>query len=84
MTNAEIKVRLGDFGKQVRRIRIASKMSLRQLDQRSHVGFRFIGELELGKENPSLATILRLAEGLGCELADLFCHPGKATNRQKP
>jgi transcriptional regulator with XRE-family HTH domain len=72
MTNAQIKTRLADFGKQVRRVRLARGISLRELDRRSHVGFRFIGELELGKENPSLATIMLLADGLGCELTDFF------------
>jgi transcriptional regulator with XRE-family HTH domain len=38
----------------------------------SCVGYRFISELELGKENPSLATLMRLADGLDCELAELF------------
>lgn len=47
-------------------------ISQRELDRRSHVGYRFISELEIGKENPSLATVLRLADGLACELADLF------------
>lgn len=72
MTNAEIKTRLADFGKQVRHVRLVIGMSQRELDRRSHVGYRFISELEIGKENPSLATIMRLADGLGCEMADLF------------
>jgi transcriptional regulator with XRE-family HTH domain len=36
------------------------------------VGYRFISELELGRENPSLETIVLLADGIGCELADFF------------
>jgi transcriptional regulator with XRE-family HTH domain len=72
VTNAQVKVRLADFGKQVRHFRLALGISQRELDRRSHVGYRFISELEIGKENPSLATILRLAEGLGCGLSDLF------------
>jgi transcriptional regulator with XRE-family HTH domain len=72
VTNAEIKTHLADFGQRVRQVRLEMVMSLRELDQRSHVGFRFLGELELGKENPSLATIIRIADGLGCDLVDLF------------
>jgi hypothetical protein len=40
--------------------------------RRWQVGHRFISEMELGRENPALATIVLLAHGLGCELADLF------------
>jgi len=72
MTNAQVRVRLADFGKQVRYVRQSLGMTQRELDRRSHVGYRFISELEIGKENPSLATVLRLADGLGCELSDLF------------
>lgn len=72
MTNAEIKPYLVDFGKRVRHVRLQMVMSQRDLDRRCHVGYRFISELELGKENPSLATVVRLADGLGCDLADLF------------
>jgi transcriptional regulator with XRE-family HTH domain len=72
MTNAEIKTRLADFGKQVRHVRLARGITQRELDRRCHVGYRFISELEIGKENPSLATVMRLADGLGSDLADLF------------
>jgi transcriptional regulator with XRE-family HTH domain len=61
-----------DFGQQVRRVRMAAKISQRELGRRAHIGYRFISELELGRENPSLETIVLLSYGLGCELADLF------------
>ena len=67
MTNGEITAHLADFGKRVRQVRLRMVMSQRELDRRCHVGYRFISELELGKENPSLATILRIADGLGCD-----------------
>lgn len=72
MTNAEIKTRLADFGKRFRQIRLAAGVNQRELARRSRVGYRFISEMELGRENPSLATIVVLADGVGCELADLF------------
>jgi transcriptional regulator with XRE-family HTH domain len=72
MTRAQIKARLADFGKQVRHIRHAAGISQCELARRSRVGNKFISELELGRENPSLATIVLLADGLGCEPVDLF------------
>lgn len=72
MTNAEVKNRLSTFGAHMRAVRLAAGITQRELDRRSHVGYRFISELEQGKENPSLATLMRLADGLRCELADLF------------
>lgn len=72
MTNAQIKARLADFGRRIRQVRLAAGISQRELDRRSRVGYRFISDLELGKENPSLAAMVLLADGLSCELADLF------------
>ena len=72
MTNAKIKTRLVDVGKQVRHVRLAVGISQRELGRRSQVGYRFISELEQGKENPSLATVVRIADGLGCEVGIFF------------
>jgi transcriptional regulator with XRE-family HTH domain len=72
MTNAEIKTRLADFGAHFRRVRLSRGMTQRELDRRAHVGYRFISELEIGKENPSLATLMRLADGLDCALSEFF------------
>lgn len=62
---------LMDFGHQ-RRVRLNVRITQRELSRRSRVGYRFISETELGRENPSLEIIVLLADGLGCELADLF------------
>jgi transcriptional regulator with XRE-family HTH domain len=72
MTNAELKTHLADFGKRVRQVRLQMAITQRELDRRCHVGYRFISELELGNENPSLATMLRIADGLGCHLSELL------------
>lgn len=63
---------LVDFGKQLRRVRRNARITQQELARRSKVGWRFIIEMELGRGNPSLATIVLLADGLGCELVDLI------------
>ncbi|HET7288245.1 MAG TPA: helix-turn-helix transcriptional regulator [Pyrinomonadaceae bacterium] len=72
MTPLQTRAALVSFGKRFRGVRLSAKMTQRELARRSRVGYRFISEMELGRENPSLATIVLLADGLGCELADLF------------
>jgi transcriptional regulator with XRE-family HTH domain len=42
------------------------------LSRRSKVGRQFISEIELGRENPSLETIVMLADGLQYDLSDFF------------
>lgn len=72
MTPLQTRAVLVSFGQRFRSIRLSAKMTQRELARRSRVGYRFISEMELGRENPSLATIVLLADGIGCELADLF------------
>lgn len=63
---------LVDFGKQLRRLREDANLTQVELAQRSAMGERFIVELELGRGNPSLATMVLLADGLDCQVADFF------------
>lgn len=41
----------------------------------SGLSYKFIGEVERGKANPSVETLERLAKGLGVPLTDLFASP---------
>lgn len=60
------------FGQRVRQARHAAQITQKELAQRAFVSDRFISEIERGKENPSLASIVLLADALGCEVVDLF------------
>lgn len=72
---------LMDFGRQLRRLRLEAGFDQRQLSKRCGIGYRFISLMELGSQNPSLATLVLLADGIGCEVGDFF--PPKHQNAQK-
>lgn len=74
MTKYPTKARpvLVGFGRCLRASRLVAKMSQATLGQRSRVGQKFISACELGQANPSLATIALIADGLGCDVADLI------------
>ena len=61
-----------EFGRRVRAFRLQAKLTQEELAGRSCMRRLFVRQVELGKSNPSLASIVLLAHGLGCELADLF------------
>jgi len=65
-----------DFGRQLKTYRLNAKLTQPQLAARACMKRLFIGQLELGKSNPSLATIALLAHALGRDVADFF--PRKA------
>jgi len=56
---------LKEFGQRVKAARKAKKLSLRKLALNIDMDWSFLNRLEKGTTNPSLTTILALAEGLG-------------------
>jgi DNA-binding XRE family transcriptional regulator len=66
------------FGRQLGAIRTEANISQGELSRRSKVGRQSISEIDLGRENPSLETIVLLADGLRCELSDF---PRTSTRR---
>jgi transcriptional regulator with XRE-family HTH domain len=61
-----------DFGERLKKIRTEKKLSTRALADLAEMDFGNINEIENGKINPSLTTIVLLAEALQIEPADLL------------
>lgn len=64
-----------DFGKNLKNIRKAKKLSTRALGDLADVDFSLINRIELGKVNPTLTTILVLAGALKIDVAELIHFP---------
>lgn len=64
-----------DVGDQVRRYRVARRLSQRALGEQAGVTSGFLSQLETGRANASISTLRRLADALGVGLADLV-EPG--------
>jgi transcriptional regulator with XRE-family HTH domain len=52
------------FGAEVRRLRLLAGLSLHELAERAGVTPNYLGMIELGKRNPSVAVIEAIARGL--------------------
>lgn len=61
-----------EFCKEVRRRRLSMGMTLEQLAERSGLTPNYIGAVELGKRDPSLSTIISLANGFGVTPGELL------------
>lgn len=59
-------------GNEVRRRRQAAGLTLQEFADASDLSRRMLGAIELGKANPSLATVGKLADGLQTELLTLL------------
>src|SRR4029079_387906 len=61
-----------EFGYEIRRRRQALGMTLEQLAEASKLTPNYIGTIENGKRDPSLSTVMALAQGLRIAPAELF------------
>lgn len=59
---------LGTINTQIKQIREALGMTQDQLSRRSSIKRYYISNLEQGKENPSINTLKKIANGLNCDL----------------
>ncbi|MBK3564511.1 helix-turn-helix domain-containing protein [Streptomyces sp. MBT62] len=63
---------LGSVAANVRRIRTARGLSLNELSRQSSVAKATLAQLELGRGNPTLETLMTLATHLGVPLTELI------------
>lgn len=60
------------FGENLKKLRLAAGISTRELADKADMNLGNLSDLELGKRNPLLTTVYRLAEALGVQPADLL------------
>lgn len=63
---------LQQFGDNLKRARTEKGLSTRQLADLAEMNLGNLSDLELGKKNPLLTTVYRLAEALGIHPGELF------------
>lgn len=61
-----------EFGREIRRRRMAHGWTLEDLSERSQLTPNYIGGIEMGKRDPSLSTVLALARGLDVPPSELL------------
>ncbi|HEX5153994.1 MAG TPA: helix-turn-helix transcriptional regulator [Parafilimonas sp.] len=70
MSNSNDKV-LKDFGKRLQKLRIAKGLSTRKFAYEADISASSLGRLEAGQTNPSLTTLLKIAEALEVDVNTL-------------
>jgi transcriptional regulator with XRE-family HTH domain len=68
----------------VRRLRSARSWTLNELAARSGISRRLIVQIEQGQANPSIGTLLRLADAFEVVLSELLPEPPTATVGMRP
>lgn len=62
----------GRLGVRLRQLRLARRLTQEQLAERAGLSFKFLGEVERGRGNPTLTTLGALSNALGVSLGDLI------------
>lgn len=66
------EVFLRAFGKNIRKIREAKGISLREFELRCDMTRQTLSKIELGKSNPTLLTLKTIADVLEVDLSDFL------------
>jgi len=61
-----------NLGKRVRELRRAKLLTQEELAEKCDLHPTYIGGIERGERNPSIQSLLRIADGLGMEIKDLL------------
>jgi transcriptional regulator with XRE-family HTH domain len=60
------------MGRRIRELRRERGLTQEQLGERAHLSYKFIGEIERGVANPTVATLISISEALNVDVAHLF------------
>jgi transcriptional regulator with XRE-family HTH domain len=61
-----------DVGERLREIRTARRCTLREVADRAGLSESFLSQVERGRASASIASLRRIADGLGISISDLF------------
>lgn len=56
----------------LRELRLTRRLTQEELAERAGLSYKFLGEVERGLGNPSVDTLVSLADALGVDIVDLF------------
>ena len=60
------------LGKRIRALRKVKSLTQEELGEIADLSYKFIGEIERGVVNPSLDSLIRIANALDVKIGDLF------------
>ncbi|MEX0802405.1 MAG: helix-turn-helix domain-containing protein [Candidatus Binatia bacterium] len=71
-TSLERQRLLCNLGRVIRDARKQLKMTQEELAEAAEINPKYLGEVELGRSNPSVGLLFQISKALQLELADLF------------
>jgi transcriptional regulator with XRE-family HTH domain len=60
------------LGRRMRSLRTLKRMTQQELGEKADVNYKFLGEIERGRQNPSFDVLSKIATALDVEVSELF------------
>lgn len=60
------------LGKRINLLRKSKGLTQEELGEKAGLSYKFVGEMERGEVNPSLDSLVSMADALGVNITDLF------------
>ena len=71
------------LGRRIRSLRTAKGWSQQELGEKADVNYKFVGEIERGRQNPSLDILSKIAGALEIDLSELFRFEHEVLSRRE-
>jgi len=70
------------LGKRIRSLRLSKGWTQQELGEKADISYKFLGEIERGKQNPSFVMLVKIADAFKIELIELcrFTHEISSRN----
>ena len=68
----KVDIAVVQVGIRIRELRKAQKISQQELGDRANLNYKYIGSVERGERNPSIESLLKIADGLKADVGDFF------------
>jgi transcriptional regulator with XRE-family HTH domain len=81
MGGSSVSTVLHDLGRRVAELRAGRGLTQEAISTRLDVNVQYIQRVERGVENLTVASLVRLADQLGAQVADLFAAPANRISR---
>jgi transcriptional regulator with XRE-family HTH domain len=74
---------LKQLGQRIRSLRAQRKLTQQELGEAAGIAYKFLGEVERGRHNPSFRVLVSIAAALDVEMADLLRIKHEALSRDQ-
>ena len=71
------------LGKRIRSLRKSKGLTQQELGERADINHKFLGEIERGRQNATVGTLVKIADALSIDIIEVFRISHEITSKKK-